>query len=165
MRNHFQRKGCEKSLAKMSGSLVPLRRKPRPCWVALPAIPFLFAALFIFSAQCKAQDNPSLKIDDDVTRFAYSAGGRIAYATRHVFSAKKIDLQRDDIWISEPDGKKHRILDGQKFVRGTGPFSYTVHAIHWSPDGGKLAIELTTSEMINQRGQNQSEGGLNPPAR
>ena len=120
---------------------------------ALTAIPFVFAALFIFSAECKAQDNPILKIDDDITRFAYSAGGRIAYATRHVFSVKKVDLQRDDIWIYEPDGKKHRILDGQKFVRGTGPFSYTVHSIQWSPDGTKLAVELSTSEMINERGQ------------
>ena len=94
-----------------------------------------------------------MKIDDDITRFAYSAGGRIAYSTRHVFSAKKIDLQRDDIWIFEPDGKKHRILDGQKFVRGTGPFSYTVHSIHWSPDGAKLAIELATSEMVNATGE------------
>ncbi len=120
---------------------------------SLIAIPFVFAALFIFSAECKAQDNPILKIDDDITRFAFSDGGRIAYATRHVFSVKKIDLQRDDIWIGEPDGKKHRILDGQKFVRGSGPFSYTVRAIRWSPDGTKLAIELATSEMINERGQ------------
>jgi hypothetical protein len=118
----------------------------------LAAVPFLLVALFIFSAECKAQDNPTLKIDDDITRFAYSAGGRIAYSTRHVFSIKKIELQRDDIWICEPDGKKHRILDGQKFVRGTGPFSYTVHAIRWSPDGGKLAIELATSEMISNGG-------------
>ena len=124
---------------------------------ALAAISFLLASLFIFSAECKAQDNPILKIDDDITRFAYSAGGRIAYATRHVFSVKKIDLQRDDIWIYEPDGKKHRILDGQKFVRGKEPFSYTVHSIRWSPDGAKLTIELSTSEMINERGQT-SEG-------
>jgi hypothetical protein len=100
----------------------------------------------------RAQGNPTFKIDEDVTRFAYSAGGRIAYATRHVFSVKKIQMQRDDIWISESDGKKHRILLGEKFVRGSGPFSYTVRALRWSPDGGKLTAELGTSEMINDAG-------------
>jgi dipeptidyl aminopeptidase/acylaminoacyl peptidase len=115
-------------------------------------LPFLFVVLFFCYPISKAQDNPVLKIDDDITRFAYSTGGRIAYAARHVFSAKKIDLQRDDIWICEPDGKKRRILLGEKFVRGTGPFSYTVRGLRWSPDGHKLAAELATSEMINDDG-------------
>jgi dipeptidyl aminopeptidase/acylaminoacyl peptidase len=116
------------------------------------AIPFLFAAIFLFLADCTAQENPAFKIDEDISRFAYSGGGRIAYATRHVFSVKKIQLQRDDIWIAETDGKKRRILLGEKFVRGTGPFSYTVRGLRWSPDGSKLAVELGTSEMINDDG-------------
>jgi hypothetical protein len=37
-------------------------------------------------------------------------------------------------------------------VRGTGPFSYTVRALRWAPDGNKLAVELGTSEMINDDG-------------
>jgi hypothetical protein len=118
----------------------------------LAAIPFLIGMIFLFSANCKAQDNPAFKIDENITRFAYSAGGRIAYAARHVFSVKKIQLQRDDIWIAEPDGKRHRILLGEKFVRGSGPFSYTVRGLRWSPDGSKLAAELGTSEMINEDG-------------
>jgi hypothetical protein len=113
---------------------------------------FLLLAFFSFSAVCKAQDNPVLKIDDEITRFAYSASGRIAYATRHVFSVKRIQLQRDDIWICESDGKKRRILVGEKFVRGSGPFSYTVRALRWSPDSSKLTVELATSEMINDDG-------------
>jgi hypothetical protein len=108
--------------------------------------------IVLFSTDCKAQDNPTFKIDEDITRFAYSAGGRLAYATRHIFSVKKIQLQRDDIWIAEPDGKKHRILFGEKFVRGTGPFSYTVRGLRWSHDGSKLAVEMGTSEMINDDG-------------
>jgi hypothetical protein len=116
------------------------------------AIPFLFAAFFLFVADCTAQENPAFKIDETISRFAYSGGGRIAYATRHVFSVKRIQLQRDDIWIAEADGKKRRILLGEKFVRGTGPFSYTVRALRWSQDGSKLAVELGTSEMINDDG-------------
>ncbi len=54
--------------------------------------------------------------------------------------------------MAEPDGKKRRILLGEKFVRGTGPFSYTVRGLRWSPDGSKLTIEMGTSEMINDDG-------------
>ena len=124
----------------------------RPFQVLLIAIPFLLVAGVLFSADCIAQENPAFKIDENITRFAYSGSGRIAYATRHVFSVKKIQLQRDDVWIAEADGKKRRILLGEKFVRGTGPFSYTVRGMRWSPDGSKLAIELGTSEMINEDG-------------
>src|ERR1700682_4497423 len=123
------------------------------------AITFLAAAIFLFLADCTAQENPAFKIDESISRFAYSGGGRIAYATRHVFSVKKIQLQRDDIWIAETDGKKRRILLGEKFVRGTGPFSYTVRGLRWSPDGSKLAVELGTSEMINDDGDTR-EGAM-----
>src|SRR6202171_5644695 len=116
------------------------------------AITFLAAAIFLFLADCTAQENPAFKIDESISRFAYSGGGRIAYATRHVFSVKKIQLQRDDIWIAEADGKKRRILLGEKFVRGTGPFSYTVRGLRWSPDGSRLAVEIGTSEMIKEDG-------------
>ena len=115
-------------------------------------IPCLFAAAFFWPLASRAQDNPSLRIDEDVTSFAFSSSGRIAYGARHVFSVKKIQLQRDDIWIAEPDGKKRRILLGEKFVRGTGPFSYTVRGLRWAPDGNKLAVDLGTSEMINDDG-------------
>ena len=114
------------------------------------AIPFLLVTFFF--ADCRAQENPAFKIDEDISRFAFSGGGRIAFATRHLFSVKKIQLQRDDIWIAETDGKKRRILLGEKFVRGTGPFSYIVRGLRWSPDGSKIAAELGTSEMINDEG-------------
>jgi hypothetical protein len=116
------------------------------------AVPCLFAAAFFWSQASRAQDIPTLRIDEDVTSFAFSSSGRIAYGARHVFSVKKIQLQRDDIWIAELDGKKRRILLGEKFARGTGPFSYTVRALRWAPDGNKLAVELGTSEMINDDG-------------
>jgi hypothetical protein len=115
------------------------------------AIPFLLVTFFFF-ADCRAQENPAFKIDEDISRFAFSGGGRIAFATRHLFSVKKIQLQRDDIWIAETDGKKRRILLGEKFVRGTGPFSYIVRGLRWSSDGSKIAAELGTSEMINDEG-------------
>src|SRR5712691_902501 len=122
------------------------------CRFSLAAIPVLLVTSFLFPTVCNAQENPVFKIDEDISRFAYSGSGRIAYATRHVYSVKKIQLQRDDIWMAEPDGKKRRILLGEKFVRGTGPFSYTVRGLRWSPDGSKLTVEMGTSEMINDDG-------------
>jgi hypothetical protein len=134
--------------------LQPSKARPfKPCSpTSAFVIPFLLATVFLFSADCVAQENPDFKIDEDISRFAYSGGGRIAYATRHVYSVKKMQLQRDDIWIAEPDGKRRRILLGEKFVRGTGPFSYTARGLRWSPDGSKLTVEMGTSEMINDDG-------------
>jgi hypothetical protein len=109
-------------------------------------------AILLSAPFCQAQEKLSFKIDDEVTRFAFSTDGRVAYAVRHVFSEKKIELQRDDVWIAERDGKKRRILQGEKFVRGSGPFSYLVRGLSWSPDGTKLTVELATSEMINENG-------------
>src|SRR6267154_2759628 len=117
-----------------------------------PLFAILFLLVTFFFADCRAQENPTFKIDEDISRFAFSGGGRIAFATRHLFSVKKIQLQRDDIWIAETDGKKRRILPGEKFVRGAGPFSYIVRGLRWSPDGSKIAAELGTSEMINDDG-------------
>jgi hypothetical protein len=108
--------------------------------------------LLFFARPLRAQDNPLFKIDETVTRFAFSGAGRIAFSVRHVFSEKKIQLQRDDIWVAERDGKKRRILQGDKLVRGTMPFSYTVRGLSWSADGSKLAVDLATSEMINDDG-------------
>jgi hypothetical protein len=108
--------------------------------------------LLFWARPLSAQDNPAFKIDETVTRFAFSAAGRIAFSVRHVFSEKKIQLQRDDIWIAERDGKRRRVLLGDKLVHGTKPFSYTVRGLVWSPDGTKLAVDLATSEMINDEG-------------
>jgi hypothetical protein len=119
---------------------------------AIQVICAMTVAILMSAPVSQAQEKFSFRIDDEVTRFAFSADGRIAYAVRHVFSEKKIQLQRDDIWIAERDGKKRRILQGEKFVRGTGPFSYLVRALRWSPDGTKLTVDLATSEMINADG-------------
>lgn len=109
-------------------------------------------SLLFLARPLKAQDTPAFKIDETVTRFAFSGSGRIAFSVRHVFSEKKIQLQRDDIWIAERDGKRRRILQGDKLVRGTMPFSYTVRGLCWAPDGSKLAADLATSVMINDDG-------------
>jgi dipeptidyl aminopeptidase/acylaminoacyl peptidase len=127
---------------------------PRTRWRVLStrAIPCLAAVTLLVPFSARAQDRPRLVIDKEVTAFDFSPAGRIAYAVRHVFSDKKNRMQRDDLWIAETDGKSHRILEGEKFVHGARPFSYTVRGLRWSPDGTKLTAELSTSEMINDNG-------------
>jgi dipeptidyl aminopeptidase/acylaminoacyl peptidase len=127
----------------------PMRR----CSTRLSLLLYLTALSVMASPSSSfAQEKLAFRIDDEVTRFKFSADGRIAYSVRHVFSQNKIQLQRDDLWVAERDAKKKRILQGEKFVLGTGPFSYLVRGLRWSPDGKKLAVELATSEMINEAG-------------
>src|SRR5216683_3585798 len=96
---------------------------------AIAVICALTITIFLSASLSQAQEKLSFRIDDEVTRFAFSGDGRIAYAVRHVFSEKKVQLQRDDIWIADRDGKKRRILQGEKFEHGTGPFSYLVREL------------------------------------
>ncbi len=114
----------------------------------------LFAfILFFFAPPAAAQIAPLLTIDEDVSAFAFSADGRIAYAVRHVFGERRLQVQRDDIWVTSLDGKKTRIIEGQKLFRGPQPFSYSIQALRWSPDATKLTVEMYTSTMTDVRGE------------
>ena len=68
-------------------------------------------------------DKPVMAVDDEVTAFAYAPDGRIVFSVRRMFKSKKYDLQRDDIFIAEANGKRRRILEGQKFTHGDKPFT------------------------------------------
>jgi len=111
------------------------------------------------------QDTPTLTVDEHCTAFAYAPDGRIAYAVRHILTTRRLEIQRDDIWLVGRDGKRRRIVNGERLVQGPtrygGPaaFSYTIHSLRWSPGGTRMTVELLTSEMIDQRG-NTREGQL-----
>lgn len=100
-----------------------------------------------------AQTAPALTIDEEVTAFAFAPDGRIAYAVRNVFGQKKLQLQRDDIWVATLDGKKTRIVEGKKQFVGPTPFSYSIQALRWSPDGSRLTVEMYTSTMTDVQGE------------
>lgn len=120
---------------------------------------FLFATVVtLFAlARARAQDSPLITVDEECTAMAYAPDGRIAFSVRHAFSQRHFDMQRDDFWILSPDGKRRKIFNGEKFIRGDGLFSYLVTAIRWSPDSSRLAAELLTSQVIDQDG-NTKEG-------
>ena len=92
-------------------------------------------------------DKPLLNIDEDITAFAFGPDGRIAFSVNRGFKTKKYDLEHDDIWISDANGKRKRILEGNKFIRGDQPFTYAVERFAWSPNGKFLLAQLFTSTL------------------
>src|SRR5215470_11923281 len=92
-------------------------------------------------------DKPTLSIDEEITAFAFAPDGRIAYAVNRGFKTKKYDLEHDDIWIAETNGKRKRLLEGNKFIRGDQPFTYQAESFRWSPNGRLLFAQLFTSTL------------------
>ena len=92
-------------------------------------------------------DKPLMNVEEEVTAFAYAPDGRIVFSVRRMFKTKKYDLQRDDIFIAEPNGKRRRILEGQKFTHGDKPFTYQVESFTWSPNGHIVAVQLFTTTV------------------
>jgi hypothetical protein len=116
---------------------------------------------FLFSISARAQelDKPLQTIDEEITGFAFAPDGRIAYAVHRGFKTKEYDLEHDDIWILESGGKgggkRRRILQGDKFIRGTQPFTYSVDAFRWSPNGRMLLAQLFTTTIVDQSGKTE----------
>lgn len=133
----------------------------------LPVSALLLVALL---AQCALlasgqapQIEPLFRVDEDVNAVGIAPDGRIAYATKRIVShyfwldrgREKVDMQRDDIWLTGLDGKKKRIVDGEKLVRSRTPFSYQVQSIRWAPDGLRMTVELFTSAFVDAKGNTQ----------
>ena len=103
-----------------------------------------------FAAPVRVQnmDKAVMNVDEEVTAFAYAPDGRIIFSAKRMFrAAKKYDLQRDDIWLVESNGKRKKLLEGQKFTHGDKPFTYQVESFTWSPNGHIVAIQLYTSTV------------------
>lgn len=97
-------------------------------------------------------DKPLQTIDEDITAFAFSPDGRIVYSVRRMFRSKKYDLQRDDIWIQEANGKRRRLLNGEKFIRGDAPFTYAVALFRFSPNSHLILTQLSTTSVVDESG-------------
>src|ERR1700738_5261494 len=106
----------------------------------------------VASAAPQDLNKPLQNIDEDITAFAIAPDGRMVYSVRHIFRSKKFETQRDDIWLQEAGGKRRRILAGEKFIRGTTPFTYTIEFFRWSPNGKIIAVQLFTSSFVDESG-------------
>jgi hypothetical protein len=134
---------------------LPLRNRSR-------SIRQLCSLICVFVGLCsnpvsRAQDldKPLQNIDDEVTSFSFAPDGRILYSARRNIKTKKYDLQHDDIWLQEANGKRRRILQGDKYNRGDTTFSYAVDAFRWSPNGRMFLAQLFTTSVVDEGGRTE----------
>jgi hypothetical protein len=132
----------------MTGLRFPGQRVRR----SRPYVLILLAFGCFFAPQARAQDldKPLQNIDEEITAFSFSPDGRIVYSVRRNIKTKKYDLQHDDIWLQETNGKHRRLLQGDKFNRGEELFSYAVDAFHWSPNGRLILAQLFTTAVVDE---------------
>ena len=121
-----------------------------PAALLLAAGLFCLAA-FPFPASSAADDKPSFVMEEYCSTFAFAPDNRIAIGVYHVFNHKKYTLEGDDLWISSPDGKRKRIIEGAKLVKTDKPQSFKINEISWSPDSQKLAIYKTTYQLAGDK--------------
>jgi hypothetical protein len=109
----------------------------------------LCVAFFLFSDSSPAQnlDKPLSSIDEEITAFSFGPNDAFAFSVYHNFKTKKYDLEHDDLWLQEPHGKRRRLLEGQKYTRGTQLLSYLTDSIRWSPNGHYLLVQLLTTTV------------------
>jgi hypothetical protein len=109
--------------------------------------------------------------DQDVQAFAISQDNHVVYAVERMKRIKKLIVEHDDFWVGDVDGKKHKIIDGDKFT--PVPFSpdeepsdpgdskhpplphqhsYQVDTLTWSPDSKRIVVKMDTSELAQPRG-------------
>ncbi|HEY4978691.1 MAG TPA: hypothetical protein VII25_05965 [Candidatus Acidoferrum sp.] len=94
--------------------------------------------------QAQEMSKPVTTVDEEVTAFAYALDGRIAYSVRRNYKAKKYDLERDDIWMLDTNGKRKKIFSGEKFSTGDKPLTYLIESFTWSPNSKILAVQMDT---------------------
>ncbi len=123
---------------------------------ALSALCALCVGPFPYSA-ARAQeiDKPLQSIDEEITDFSFAPDGRIVYAVHRGFKTKQYDLEHDDIWIQEANGKRKRLLEGTKFNRGNQPFTYSVNGFRWSPNGRLILAQLFTTTVVDESGKTE----------
>jgi hypothetical protein len=109
-------------------------------FTSLVAVSFI---IFAGASASFAQEKPRFTFEEDVATFAISQENKIACAVPRMKRVKKIVIERDDIWVVTPSGGKKRILEGDKFMPVPPPSQYVVDSLAWSPDGRRIAMNIT----------------------
>src|SRR5216684_2652576 len=107
------------------------------------------------SGKAQNLDKPLQSIDEEITAFAYAPDGRIVYSVYRKLKTKAYDLEHDDIWLQEANGKRRRLLEGQKYTRGTQPFSYLIDSFRWSPNGRFILAQLLVTTVLDDSGKTE----------
>lgn len=133
------------------------RKTPAACRFHVPSV---LIVMLTFAAGLQAQVKPKLVVEDDCQQFAVGPNGVIAYTVPHLKRVKKVLTGRDDIWVVNRDGRKKRIVEGEKFMPQLPPTSYVVDSLRWSPDGHRLAVNMTMQTVSSEDDNTGSPGGL-----
>ena len=124
----------------------------------------LFLVLWLLpsavSTRAQEMNKPVTTVDEEVTAFAYALDGRIAYSVRHMYKAKKYDLERDDIFMLDTSGKKKKIFSGEKFSTGDKPITYLIESFTWSPNSKILAVQMDTITVDIEDGHTEEARAL-----
>jgi hypothetical protein len=117
--------------------------------MALPAAVLLIGLAIVpqLTSLLWAQAKPLLTIEEDCQAFAIAPDNMIAYAVRRIHGVKKLIVERDDLWVSTPDGRKKRILEGEKWMPKTEKASYSIQSLTWSPDSRRIAVQMALSKI------------------
>jgi hypothetical protein len=139
------------------------RNRLTPEGVSYSIAQAVIAALMIsslLSAFAQNMEKAVVTVDDEVTAFTYAPDGRIVFSARKMYKAKKYDLERDDIYVLEQNGKRKKIFSGEKFTLGDKPFTYLIEGFTWSPNGKIVAVQMYTTTVDIDDGTTQDARGL-----
>src|SRR2546421_124107 len=115
----------------------------------------LLGCCAIPSALPQNLDKPLQTIDEDITSFAFAPDNRIVYSVHRNFKTKLYDLEHDDAWLQDANGKRRRLLEGQKFNHGNQPFSYIVDSLRWSPNAHLILAGLLPPTVVDDSGRTE----------
>lgn len=144
----------------------------------LPVSLFAALSLLVVPLIALAEMKPVATFDQDVQAFAISQDNQIVYAVQRMKRVKKIIVEHDDFWVGHVDGKRKKIIDGDKFNPAPGAdedlpppepsdeddkkgkkhapippqHSYQVDTLTWSPDGRRIVVKMDTSMMAQPQG-------------
>jgi dipeptidyl aminopeptidase/acylaminoacyl peptidase len=116
----------------------------------------LFGCCSVPAARAQDLEKPLQSIDEEITAFSFAPDGRIVYSVYRKIKTKQYDaLEHDDIWLQDTGGKRRRLLEGQKYVRGSRPFSYLIDSFRWSPSGHSILAQLLTTTVVDDSGKTE----------
>jgi hypothetical protein len=115
----------------------------------------LFAAILL-APLTQAQEKPIMEIGRDCESFAVSSNNRIVCSVPRLKRVKKVIIQHADVWVAT-EGKDKLIVEGEKFMPVPPPQSYMVDSLSWSPDGTRIAMNITTQKPSTE--EESASGG------
>lgn len=133
---------------------VPRRHSERvaprfPGAMSKPVFALLSVALFatLPAQNARAQEKPLATIQLDCRASAISSQGLTACVQFRQLHFHKYTIERDNIWTVTLKGNRREIVDGQRLVQTTTPFSFHMSRIAFSPDGKLLTVQMTTRQI------------------